>query len=558
MKILVFNWRDITHPWAGGAERHLHELAKRWVKGENKVSFIVGGYNGALRKEEIDGVEIVRIGDTYTNFILGPLYYLVRARNRGFDCLIDTAHGIPYFLPLFTRTPVVLVLHHNHEKLWKTEFGNLVSKIGIFIENKIVPLIYRKSLVITLSQSEKDSLKTNGFRNVEAVPPGINNSPIPRIEKTRYPTILYLGRLRKYKRADFLIDIFPRIKRKVKNTVLIVAGDGQDKARVENIIRRSSFKKDIILKGFVSEEEKFKLLQSSWVLAFPSLMEGWGLVVMEAAICGTPAVGFKVPGVYDAIKDNESGLLSNSKREFTENLTEILLNKRLRKRLSRGALDWAKNFDWEKSSSRFFKILQRASHGFVEGKAYGKRYFESFWRRSYLRKFHPVYDFRLWYICRYLKPKDLLDVGCGSGWLVKSLLAKGVKAYGVDISNYAISGVGRRYKNNFFVGDILKIPKKDNSFDIVSCIDVLEHIRGEDLQRAIKECGRIGKRAIYFDITVLEDFLFIFFDKTHVSKFFSWRWQEIIKRALGNQWIVRRGPILPFIHHGIFIADKIK
>lgn len=306
-----------------------------------------------------------------------------------------------------------------------------------------------------------------------------------------------------------------------------------------------------MFKGFVSEDEKLRLLREAWVLAFPSLMEGWGLVVMEAAACGTPAIGFKVPGVSDAINHNISGLLVNNKKEFKDSLIRILQDGNLRSRLSRGAKEWSKRFTWEASAQNFLKVIDSE----VRSK-YGASYFMSFWRRSYRRKFYPVYDFRAWYITRFLKPDSLLDVGCGTGLIVSKLREKGVEAYGVDISKAAISRVPPKFRRYCSVGDIRNLKFKSKSFDVVSCIDVLEHIEKSDLGRAIKECARVAKRAIYFDITSLEDILFIYSDKTHVSKLFSWQWHRILQESLGKEWRVKRGSIIPLIHHAIFVAKR--
>jgi 2-polyprenyl-3-methyl-5-hydroxy-6-metoxy-1,4-benzoquinol methylase len=317
------------------------------------------------------------------------------------------------------------------------------------------------------------------------------------------------------------------------------------------MVRSNKLEDRIIVKGYVSEEEKLKLLQSSWVLVFPSLMEGWGLVAMEAAACGTPTVGFNVPGVKDAVKNGKSGFLASNKNDFIKKIIDILTNDKLRNELSKNSILWANKFSWEKSSSDFLsKISKPVSH-------FDKYYFSSILRGSHKRKFHPVYDFRISYILNHLKPKKLLDVGCGAGLVVNSLLEKNIDAYGMDISRYSIEKLNKTRRNKYFVGDILKIPQKSKSFDTVTCVDVLEHIKKEDITRAIKECARVSTKNIYFDITVLEDILFIFSDSSHISKYFSWQWKNIIQEALGGKWCVKRGPILPMIHHGIFLAQRL-
>lgn len=358
MNVLILNWRDISHPWAGGAERHLHELGKQLVKKGHNVSMLVGGYKGCLKSEMMEGIEIIRVGNTYTIFLIAPFFYVFIMSKR-FDVVIDTSHGIPSFSKFFTRKPVILIVHHDHKKLWETEFGGLLAKLGVFVERKLVPFVYKNSQVVTLSDTEKKHLKSSGFKYVSCFPPGVGKKFKPGRRKFKAPIILYLGRLRRYKRVEFLLELFPGIKKKVPGVKLIISGNGQDRRRLEYLARKKGLDKEIVFKGFVSEDEKVELYQRSWVLALPSLMEGWGLVSMESAACGTPTVGFKVPGVKDAVKDGQSGILVSSKKQFSDAIIQILKDRKLRRKLSSGAVDWSKNFGWDGCAERFIKLLEQ-------------------------------------------------------------------------------------------------------------------------------------------------------------------------------------------------------
>jgi glycosyltransferase involved in cell wall biosynthesis len=358
MKILILNWRYISHPWAGGAEIHIHELAKQWIKLGHSVTVLCGGYDKAAQSEIIDGVNIIRLGDTYSIYLLAPIYYLFCLRKIRFDIIIGVAHGLPFFTPFYTRRKKMIIIHQIHEELWKTEWGGVISKIGIFIENNIIPIIYRDIPVVTLSDSTKNNLEKLGFHHVYAIPPGIYvPETVSKIPKTKNPTILYLGRIRKYKRIDFLLKILPKLNEKIRNLKLIIAGDGQDRARIEQIIREKKLK-NVEMKGRVSESEKYQLLASSWVLAFPSKIEGWGLVSLEAAACGTLTIGFKVPGLIDAVKENESGLLVNSPKEYTDTLIHILTDEKRRNGFCNLSKRWANRFNWDTSAKAILQIIK--------------------------------------------------------------------------------------------------------------------------------------------------------------------------------------------------------
>ena len=360
MNILLINWRDITHPWAGGAERHVHELAKEWSVKKHRVTLLCGNYKGGLHREVIDGIEILRIAGTYSIFFFAPFYYLLHLSKSNFDSVIEVAHGVPFFTPFFTSRKKILIVHHNHEKLWYTEWNRFIAAGGTFLENKVVPLVYRNVMIITLSNSVKKELQNLGLKKLEAIPPGIDRKVYkPYFPKPRKQTILYLGRLRKYKRIDMLLNIFPKIKKRFPGSVLVIAGTGQDRARLMRLARIYNLNDSVIFKGFVSEEEKVRLLQEAAVLVYPSIAEGWGLVSLEAAACGTPTIAFHASGIMDAVKDGKSGIIVRTKKEFYESLIRVLKDSKMKSTLSKGALKWAEQFDWRKSAQAFLDVLQR-------------------------------------------------------------------------------------------------------------------------------------------------------------------------------------------------------
>lgn len=158
-----------------------------------------------------------------------------------------------------------------------------------------------------------------------------------KILKNKNPTIIYLGRWKKYKRLNLLIDAFKIVKSKIKNAELWLAGDGDIK--IDKI-------EGIKIFGKVSEKMKKKILEKAWVFVQPSIKEGWGISVIEANACGTPAIAFDVPGLRDSIIDGKTGLLvkeDGNVEKLAEAIIKVLENEKLRKKLSLNALKYAKN-----------------------------------------------------------------------------------------------------------------------------------------------------------------------------------------------------------------------
>src|SRR5262249_35372418 len=119
------------------------------------------------------------------------------------------------------------------------------------------------------------------------------------------------------------------------------------------------------LRGFVDDDEKVRLLCTAHVLATASEKEGWGLTVLEAAACGTPAVASDAPGLRDAIRDGETGLLvrSGDVGALAAALRRVLEDAELRETLGRAAVAWAARFEWEAVTDDIAQVIEAARGG---------------------------------------------------------------------------------------------------------------------------------------------------------------------------------------------------
>ncbi|OXM86526.1 methyltransferase domain-containing protein [Paenibacillus rigui] len=100
---------------------------------------------------------------------------------------------------------------------------------------------------------------------------------------------------------------------------------------------------------------------------------------------------------------------------------------------------------------------------------------------------------------------SILDAGCGMGVLVRELLCKGLNVHGMDVSDYIIKYNESISPGRFKVGSLLDIPWKDESFDSVICTDVLEHLKKEDVLKAISEFYRVTRRTLYCRVSTQMD-----------------------------------------------------
>ena len=364
MKLLILNWRDIMNPLSGGSEIYFHEIAKRWVKKGHEVTLICGGWKDCSKKECIDGIDIIRCGTGYSLYALAPLKYL--SLKKKFDVIIDVENGIPFFTPLFSRTKKFLHIHHVHKDVWFKELGEngivgkLTALVGYTLENYVMPLVYRKTKVITLSLSSHTEIeKELGLDAIGIVEPAYNvldNNA--KVKKTTFPSILFLNRVKKYKGADTLVLAFNELQKnpKLKDAKLFIAGSGDYLPEVKKLADNNP---NIVFLGRVSEEKKYELMKSSWVFVNPSFKEGWGIVNIEANHFGLPVVGSDVCGIRDSILDGNTGLLfkQGDYKDLSETIEAILVNKELRQYLSKNAKDWAQSFSWNRTAKEYMDIL---------------------------------------------------------------------------------------------------------------------------------------------------------------------------------------------------------
>lgn len=365
MRILIFNWRDLKHSWAGGGEIYVFEQASRWVKMGHEVTVFCGQdtEKNLPSFEIIDGIKIYRKGGRYGLYLWAVWYYFVHFRGKA-DVVIDVENGIPFFTPIFCRIPKISFVYHVHGNQFFYELPAPLSHIGYIIERFIFPILYRHLPIVAISETTKKQLTKIGFLEDKIIVVysgmnGSNSESKKAIKKFSNPTILYLGRIKKYKRVDLLVKMFSKIIEKVPNARLIIAGWGTEASNIANLVMKSPLRRKISLMGPVSDEEKKSLLSKSWLFVNPSIGEGWSIAVTEANLYGTSAVAFDVPGLSESIQNGKTGLLANNNDDLVDKIYTILKDNNLRARLSKNAINLANNFSWDRSSKQSLHILEK-------------------------------------------------------------------------------------------------------------------------------------------------------------------------------------------------------
>ena len=356
MHILVLTDRDWSHPQGGGTGTNLHGQVSRWLGWGHRVSVIACGYQGGERLERHDRLTIHRVGGRSTVFPRA-IWKQWRGLVPDADVVLEVVNGITFLTPLWLRAPRVTLVHHIHRDHYLREMGSKGRLAAYLLETAPLKYLYRGSSFLTISQAAALDIHALGIpqESISVEYLGVDLDVYsPGGERAPEPTLLYLGRLKRYKRIEVLLDVVDH----VPEARLEMAGDGDHREAIEAEIERRGLGDRVRLHGHVSEERKLELLRSSWVNLTASSAEGWCLTVMEAAACGTPSAALAVGGLPESIVDEETGLLALEPEELAEKTRLLVRDAELRERLGRNALERAREFTWEHAARRNLDRLE--------------------------------------------------------------------------------------------------------------------------------------------------------------------------------------------------------
>lgn len=358
--VLILNWRDLRNPEGGGSELYAEQVASALAKRGHPVTIMCAAHEHGLAEETTpDGVRIVRRGGRHTVYARAAWEYL-RGRLGRPAIVIDVQNGLPFLARLYARRPVVLLVHHVHREQWRVVLGPLAARFGWWVESWLSPRVHRRCRYVAVSEStllELTHLGVDADRITiihNGTPPP---DPRPQARSAR-PTLLVLGRLVPHKRVEVALRAVQTLAADHPEIRLIVAGQGWWLDPLREEAARLGVSDRVRFAGFVDEDEKQQLLAESWAMLVPSLKEGWGLSVIEAAAHGTPAVAFRnAGGVAESVVDGETGFLADDEDEFIQHCARLVGDHALRVAMGEAARAHASRFTWDETGKRFAALV---------------------------------------------------------------------------------------------------------------------------------------------------------------------------------------------------------
>ena len=279
------------------------------------------------------------------------------------------------------KTP--LKISHQHTPISNWQINALKKKLDVFVYTMFVNLL--SSFEIALTEEIKKQKMIEGIKEKKLVviPNGVDLKALRMSDKVREENrgevceryginerSLILGnisRLTVEKGHFLLIKALRELKNdgKLANVKILIAGDGDLKDEIVRMVKSYDLSDRVVFTGFVSEEDKFKILSSLDVFVFPTLAEGFGIVLIEAMSFGVPCVVSDLPVLKDVALDSVFYFESGNEKDLEEKISKIVADKSFRSSLSGKSTARVKKYDiknfWESYNNLYENTLSVTS-----------------------------------------------------------------------------------------------------------------------------------------------------------------------------------------------------
>jgi len=280
-----------------------------------------------------------------------------------FDAAVcDLGHAVPWpSVPLLARRRCAVFFHHLHVRTLRGQVNPILAATLSAVE-RAYPVIYRNETFMTESRSSRDDLMRLGVdpRRIVLIPPGVDHGLFRPGPKTPFPSIVYFGGMRRYKRPRDALLAFALVKREIPEARLYVVGEGPELPGLRELTEGLGIGGSAEFTGRLEYGRLAELVSSAWLNVHTSAAEGWGLSVVEAAAAGTPTVAYDVPGVSDTVEEGRNGIRvrDGDARALAEAALRILRNP---ERWWRSSPEVAAKYSWDRTARMWEGVLRRIS-----------------------------------------------------------------------------------------------------------------------------------------------------------------------------------------------------
>lgn len=364
--VLHLGFEDPAMPGAGGGSLRTHEINRRLVAADGMdVTVFTTRFPGCVDRVQ-DGVRYVHVGAgpcgsrlSRTLGYVAGLPGAVRRHVAGHrtDLVVEDffAPFASMAAPRWTRRPTIAVVQWLGAKEKSAQY-----------HLPLVPLqnfgVRSHRRLVAVSGDTGDQLRAiNPALEVEVIGNGIDRALFDQPQQAGRD-VVYVGRLEfGGKGLDLLLDAWHRIHEQVDGR-LVIAGQGHDEARLRREVARLGLDDRVRFAGWVSGEEKARLLAGARAVAMPSRIETFGIVAVEAFAAATPVVAFAIPSLREVVPEGAGFAVPPfDVTEYAKRLAEVCDDADLAVQMGAEGRRFAAGYDWDALAARQAEVYRAAA-----------------------------------------------------------------------------------------------------------------------------------------------------------------------------------------------------
>ncbi len=285
---------------------------------------------------------------------------------------LDLVH-FPYFsVPIFYNRPFVVTMHDliiNHFPTGKAStLAFPIYKIKLFAYKVIIKKAAQKAKkIITVSNATKEEVLDHlgvDKDKVTVIYNGVDEGISNEEQNTKYKLqnakyFLYVGNAYPHKNLERLLLAFSEFLKETKNVKLVLVGrEDYFYKKLKDKLKNMSLKNSIIFYQEINDKELVNLYKNALALVMPSLMEGFGLPVVEAMANGCPVLASEIPSLKEVGKEAVVYFDPKNVEDMAKALGLMINDEGLRSEMIKKGYEQVKIFSWEKSARETLKVYE--------------------------------------------------------------------------------------------------------------------------------------------------------------------------------------------------------
>ena len=358
--VLMNGWRNKN---ARGGDLRTLRVLQNWTN-EHRISLILPRLGFEFAKKLLPGLNSIYLSsnelektESTPSFVLAYLYRSIKSifftHEKDQDIIIASSHLFYDIFPAVIlrrkfKSKLVVYVHHIFHSYRDYKQGMWIS-ISLLTEKISLFLCKRADLIFVYNDEVKKDLIRRGFktRRILITGNGVEHEFIESVKmKIHEFDGCYCGSLDKMKGVYDLLDIWEIILRRSPKSKLAIIGEGPEYNQLLGMIRKKGLERNILLMGYLPEEQKISTMKSSKLFIFPSYEEGWGISITEAMACGLAVICYDLDA-YKVFGNSIVCVEIANKLAMAKVVSELLYDKSKLEDASLQAKEATKGMNWD-------------------------------------------------------------------------------------------------------------------------------------------------------------------------------------------------------------------